>query len=58
MSQRRIVVFVFVSGRFLQTECYSYLYSVIFEKPNSIRIRIRSPKQYSLTSDYDFINGV
>ena len=46
------IIFVFVSGHiwFWEIELYSYLYSVIFGKPNNICIRIRSSKHYSLTS--------
>ena len=44
------IVFVFVFGHISKTEYYSYSYSATFLKPNSIRIRIRSQKHYSLTS--------
>ena len=40
-SWDRIVIFVFVFGRYFQTEYFLYLYSDDFSKPNTIRIRIR-----------------
>ena len=36
------MIFVFVFGHFWETEWYSYLFSVIFGKPNNICICIRS----------------
>ena len=41
-SWGRIVIFVFVFGRYFQTEHYLYSYSDDFSKPNSIRIRMIS----------------
>ena len=48
-SEKRIL-FVFVFGQNSDVEYYSYSYSVKILMPNIIRIRIRSKKQYSLTS--------
>ena len=36
------IIFVFVFGHFWKAEYYSYSYSVIFGRPNIIRIRIQS----------------
>ena len=60
------ILFVFVSAKYLCTniiririrsfwknEYFSYLYSFKILIPNNIRIRIRSKKQYSLTSGCD-----
>ena len=44
------ILFVFVFAHSEKNEYYSYSYSVKILMPNIIRIRIRSKKQYSLTS--------
>ena len=44
------VLFVFVFRHNSESKYYSYSYSVKILIPNIIRLRIRSKKQYSLTS--------
>ena len=44
------IFFVFVFAHSEKNEYYSYSYSIKILIPNIIRIRIRSKKQYSLTS--------